>query len=120
MVRLIKYDRSVIPACDVKTIEEFRRLIEQTCDVNGIGGYKIGSLLTIRYGLSTLVRVVREFTDLPVIYDQKAMTDLPDIGKDFATAVKDAGADALIGFPQSGATTEEVWIQACKEAGLVR
>jgi orotidine-5'-phosphate decarboxylase len=119
MGRIIKYSRSVVLACDVKTMEDFRRLIEQTHDVEGIGGYKVGSILTIRYGLPALVQVVREFTDLPVIYDhQKAMTDIPDLGKDFATTVKESGADALIGFPQSGPATQEAWIKACKDVGL--
>ena len=46
------------------------------------------------------------------------MTDIPDLGKDFVEAVKNAGADAMIGFPQSGPTTQEAWINACKELGL--
>jgi len=116
---VIKYDRSVIPACDVKTMQDFRRLIEQTHDVEGVGAYKVGSILTIRYGLPTLVQTVHEFTDLPVIYDhQKAMTDIHDLGKDFATVVKESGVNALIGFPQAGPVTEEAWIKACNEIGL--
>ncbi len=119
MGKLIRYNQSIIPACDVEQISDLERLIEQTCDVEGIGGYKTGSILTIRYGLPTLVEAVRKFTDLPVIYDhQKAMTDIPDLGKDFATAVKESGADALIGFPQSGPATQEAWIKACKDVGL--
>lgn len=119
MGKIIKYDRSVIPACDVKTMQDFRKLIEQTHDVIGIGAYKVGSILTVHYGLPLLVQTVREFTDLPVIYDhQKAMTDIDDLGRDFSATVKDAGADALIGFPQAGPSTEEVWIKACKEVGL--
>jgi orotidine-5'-phosphate decarboxylase len=119
MGRIIKYDRSVVIACDVKTIEEFRKLIEQTCDIEGIGGYKIGSILAIRYGLPKLVQVTREFTDLPVIYDhQKAMTDIPELGRNFAIVVKESGANALICFPQSGPATQEAWIKACKNVGL--
>jgi len=119
MGRIIKYDRSVIPACDVKTMQDFRRLIEQTHDVEGIGAYKVGSILTIRYGLPALVQTVRKFTDLPVIYDhQKAMTDISDLGKDFVTIVKEAGASALIGFPLSGPATEEDWIKACNDIML--
>lgn len=119
MGRIIKYDRSVVVACDVETLNELKRLVEQTSDVERIGGYKIGSVLAIRYGLPRLVQAVRELTDLPVIYDhQKAMTDIPDLGGSFARAVKGAGADALIGFPQSGPATQEAWIEACKRAGL--
>jgi orotidine-5'-phosphate decarboxylase len=119
MGRIIRYDHSVIPACDVKSIQDFKKLIEQTHDVKGIGAYKVGSILTIRYGLPTIVQTVRDFTDLPVIYDhQKAMTDINELGKDFAAIVKEAGADALIGFPQSGPTTEEAWIKACSDVHL--
>lgn len=119
MRRLIKHDRSIIPACDVKTTQDFRRLIAETHNVEGIGAYKIGSILTMRYGLPALIQIAREFTDLPVIYDhQKAMTDIDVLGKDFVTVVKESGASALIGFPQSGPATEEAWIQACKEVGL--
>jgi orotidine-5'-phosphate decarboxylase len=119
MGRIIKYDKSVIVACDVDDIDFFRKLVEQTYDLEGIGGYKIGAILTIRYGLPKLVEIVHEFTDLPIIYDhQKAMTDIPDLGKNFIKAVKEAGTDAIIGFPQSGPLTEEAWIKACKDRGL--
>ena len=119
MSRIIQADRSILPACDVKTIEEFRRLVEQTYEVLGIGGYKVGSVLTITYGLPGLVETVRDYTRLPVIYDhQKAMTDIPDLGKDFVEAVKGAGADAMIGFPQSGPATQEAWVKACKDLEL--
>lgn len=119
MSGIIQLERSIIPACDVRTIEEFRRLIEQTHKVSGIGGYKVGSVLTISYGLPELVKTVRDYTKLPVIYDhQKAMTDIPDLGRDFVEAVKEAGADAMIGFPQSGPATEEAWIKSCNDLGL--
>jgi len=119
MSRIIKYERSVIPACDVETIQDLTRLVRQTHDIDGIGAYKVGAILTIRYGLPALIQTVREFTDLPVIYDhQKAMTDIDDLGKGFAAVVKNAGASAMIGFPQSGPATEESWIKASKEVGL--
>ncbi|MCW1301300.1 MAG: orotidine 5'-phosphate decarboxylase / HUMPS family protein [Candidatus Nanoarchaeia archaeon] len=115
----IKYERSVIPACDVEDLKHFEQLVQQTCDVEGIGAYKVGAILTIRYGLPRLVEIVRKFTDLPVIYDhQKGMTDIHELGQPFARAVKEAGANAIIGFPQAGPATQEAWIKACKEMGL--
>lgn len=94
-------------------------MVEKTCFVEGIGGYKIGSILTISYGLPTLVSAVREYSDLPIIYDhQKAMTDIPSLGKEFAESVKQAGADAMIGFPQAGPLTQEHWIKACGDVKL--
>jgi len=119
-MKIIKYERSVIVACDVKTLKELENLIKQTCDVEGIGGYKIGSILAVRYGLPKVVKSIRKFTDLPILYDhQKGMTDIPDIAEDFVLTVKDSGVEALIGFPLSGPLTEKKWIEACKKNDLV-
>ena len=118
-MKLIKYDRSIIPACDVKNLEELKKLIKQTHDIKKIGGYKIGFVLGLIYGLPTVVKTIREFTDLPIIYDhQKAGTDIPDTGGKFAEVCKDAGIDAVIIFPQSGPVTEEAWIKDCQYKGL--
>jgi len=118
-IKLIKYKRSIIPACDVTSLEDLKKLVEQTHDVKGIGGYKIGLVLGLSFGLPKIVEVIREFTDLPIIYDhQKAGTDIPELGQKFARVCKDAGVDAVILFPQSGPATEEAWINACKEVGL--
>ncbi|MEM2174870.1 MAG: orotidine 5'-phosphate decarboxylase / HUMPS family protein [Candidatus Micrarchaeia archaeon] len=120
MGRIIKkYDRSIIVACDVKTFEELENLVKQTCDVEGIGGYKVGSILAVKYSLPKVVEGVRKFTDMPVLYDhQKSMTDIPDLAEDFVSTVKNAGVDALIGFPFSGPLTLEKWIEACKKFNL--
>jgi len=118
-MRIIKYDRSIIPACDVETLEELKKLIEQTHDVKGIGGYKIGFALALNYGLPTVVKTIHKFTKLPIIYDhQKAATDIPDWGQKFARVCKDAGIDIVILWPQSGPATEEAWTKACKDIGL--
>lgn len=118
-MRIVKYERSVIVACDVRTIKKLENLIKQTCDVDGIGGYKIGSILTIKYGLPMIVKRVRRHTDLPIIYDhQKGMTDIPDLAEDFVSTVREAGVDAIIGFPLSGPLTLERWVEACKRYDL--
>lgn len=120
MGRIIKkYDRSIIVACDVRTLAELENLVKQTYDVEGIGGYKIGSILAVRYGLPSVVKVIRGITDMPILYDhQKSMTDIPDLAEEFISTVKDSGVDALIGFPLSGPLTEEKWIEACKKYNL--
>jgi orotidine-5'-phosphate decarboxylase len=116
---IIKEKRSVIPACDVRTLADLRRLVKLTSDVKGIGGYKVGAILAISCGLPESVRVIREFTDLPIIYDhQKGMTDIPDIGKVFAESVKDSGIDAVIGFPLAGPATQRAWTKVCQDVGL--
>ncbi|MEK6933342.1 MAG: orotidine 5'-phosphate decarboxylase / HUMPS family protein [Nanoarchaeota archaeon] len=116
---IIERDRSVIPACDVKTLEQFEELIKQTADINGIGGYKIGFGLGLRYGLSRVVETARKYTSKTLIYDhQKAATDIPDTGKDFAELNKEAGIDAVIFFPQAGPETERAWIYHALDNGL--
>ena len=118
-MRLIKYDRSIIPACDVTNLKDLKKLVKQTCNVKGVGGYKIGLILGLSFGLPKIVKIIRELTDLPIIYDhQKAGTDIPDLGRNFAKVCKDAGVDAVILFPQSGPATEETWIKSCQEVGL--
>lgn len=119
MGRIIEQDRSVIVACDVNTLEQLEELVRQTYDVKGIGGYKLGSILSVRYGLPSLVQKVREVTGLPIIYDhQKAMTDIPALGKEFVNIVQEAGVKALIGFPQAGPKTLEAWVEACRDVDL--
>lgn len=116
---IIGRDRSVIPACDVETIELFEKLVEQTGNVTGIGGYKIGFELGLGYGLPKVVEIARKHTDKPIIYDhQKAGTDIPDTGKNFAKVVKKAGVDTVILFPQSGPETERAWIYSALDEGL--
>jgi len=117
--RIIEMDRSVIPACDVSTLEQFDRLVGETADVEKIGGYKVGMELALSYGLPRVVETVRKHTMKPIIYDhQKAGTDIPDTGKNFARACKNAGVDAVILFPQAGPETERAWIYHCLDADL--
>ena len=116
---IIGRDRSVIPACDVPTLEHFEKLVKSTCDVEGIGGYKIGFELGLRYGLRTVVETARKYTDKPIIYDhQKAGTDIPDTGRNFARVMKEASVDAVIMFPQAGPETERAWIYHALDHGL--
>ncbi len=71
------------------------------------------------HGLSKVVETIREYTDITIVFDyQKAGNDIPDLGKQFAGAVKAAGVDEVIIFPFGGAETEQVWIQACLDEGL--
>ncbi|MFA5022720.1 MAG: hypothetical protein WC537_00410, partial [Candidatus Paceibacterota bacterium] len=71
-------------------------------------------------GLEWSVRAVKEeFASAKVIYDhQKAGNDIPDMGKPFVAKLKEAGVDAAILFPFTGPTTQEAWMQACREENL--
>ena len=116
--RVIEGERSVIPSCDVETFEHFERLVQQTSDIERIGGYKIGFELGLQ-GLGKVVEIARGHTDKPLIYDhQKAGTDIPDTGKNFARAMRRAGVNAVILFPQSGPETERAWIYHALNQGL--
>lgn len=110
---------TVIVACDVSSFTSLSSLVEQTCDVPGIGGYKLGFSMGLK-GLDDAVATICEFTDKPVIYDhQKAGTDIPDTGKSFAQAVAEAGVDAAILFPFGGGVTERAWIEALHDEDVI-
>ena len=120
MSRLFHLKRGVIPACDVYDIKTLRDLIEATCHIEGIVGYKIGALLGLTYGLPQLVSIVHEYTDLPVIYDhQKAGTDIPQMGEKFATICAEARLKGVIIFPQAGPQTEAAFIDSLYAKKLV-
>tara|TARA_Y100000310_G_scaffold209670_1_gene210320 strand:+ start:2763 stop:3461 length:699 start_codon:yes stop_codon:yes gene_type:complete len=114
---IIKLDKSIIPSCDVNSLELLRKLVESTYNVHGIGGYKIGFELVLRFGIPSVVSTIREVSDLPIIYDhQKAGTDIPEMGGKFFEACK--GVDAVIIFPQAGPVTEKEWILKAKSVGM--
>jgi orotidine-5'-phosphate decarboxylase len=114
---IIKTNRSIIPACDLATLEALETLVKHTCSVKGVGGYKIGFELVIPFGMKAVVTTIRRHTHLPIIYDhQKAGTDIPDTGEKFMKACK--GVDAVILFPQAGPETEKRWIEAAQKEGL--
>ncbi|MGB2727634.1 MAG: orotidine 5'-phosphate decarboxylase / HUMPS family protein [Halobacteriota archaeon] len=120
MGKLFHLTQGVIPACDVSTIEEFKQLIERTCTIEGIVGYKVGCTLALSYGLPKLTEIAAEQTDLPLIYDhQKAGTDIPQMGDKFAAVCAKAGVKAVIIFPQAGPATEKAFIKALFQSGLV-
>ncbi|MBW2980428.1 orotidine 5'-phosphate decarboxylase [Candidatus Woesearchaeota archaeon] len=114
---IVKLNKSVIPACDVSDLMKLRELIEATCDIKGIGGYKVGFQIVLPHGIRKIVSVIREYTELPIIYDhQKAGTDIPDMAEKFMDVCSEV--NAVILFPQSGPVTEEKWIKAAQKVGV--
>lgn len=119
-MKLFDSDRGVIVACDVDTLRDLEKLTELTSDVEGIVGYKVGFSLVLKYNLPSVVKKIRNYTELPVIYDhQKAGTDIPQMGPAFAKICKEGGANGVILFPQSGPETEKAFISALLAEGLV-
>jgi orotidine-5'-phosphate decarboxylase len=112
----IKLKKSIIPACDLDSLDKLKKVVKSTYDVKGIGAYKVGFGLAIPFGLKKVVDEIRKITKLPIIYDhQKAGTDIPEMGQSFMRACRDSGVDYVIIFPQAGPITEEKWINAAKD-----
>lgn len=119
MNELIKRKRAVVVAADVKKLEDLEELVRETCDVEGIEGYKVGFALGLTHGLDNVVETIKHYTNLPIIYDhQKGGTDIPELGVTFAEVIADSGCDAAILFPFGGAATQREWIKALKEKRL--
>jgi len=116
MNSLISRPKSVIPACDFTSLPKLGEIVEGTKEVAGIGGYKIGSILGLTWGLRQVTHVIRELTSLPIIYDhQKGGTDIPQLGSEFASVLRHAQVDAAILFPFGGRITEQDWIKALQD-----
>lgn len=115
---IIPSPKSIIPACDVDEAK-LEELVKATHDLEGIGGYKLGFVLGLSIGLPRAVDIIRKYTNKPIIYDhQKAATDIPDTGAQFAKVCKKAGIDAIILFPMAGPETERAWIDFAFEEEL--
>jgi orotidine-5'-phosphate decarboxylase len=113
-------DHGVIVACDVKTLDDLKHLVEATSGIRGIVGYKIGFILGLGYGLKNVVSLIRQNSELPIVYDhQKASTDIPEMGSEFASVMKSSGVNSAIIFPQSGPATQESFIKALLADGVV-
>src|SRR3989338_642936 len=116
-MQIIKLKKSIIPSCDVDSLEKLSKLVKATCSVKGVGAYKIGFELVIPFGMEKVVKTIRKHTKLPIIYDhQKAGTDIPEMGGKFMKACK--LADAVILFPQAGPETEVAWIKAAQQSKM--
>ena len=119
MEKIVRAEKSIIVALDRPEIEHASRVVRATYDIEGIGGYKVGSALALNFGLPTAVAAVRAYTDKPVIYDhQKFGSDIPDTGKDVIAAAKSAGVDAIIIFPLSGPASQKAYIESIVRSDL--
>src|SRR5438128_706460 len=88
----------IICACDLDRLEDVSRVVEAIDPVEGLVGYKLGSLLSLRYGLAEAVKAVRRMTAKVLLYDhQKAGLDVPSMGAGYVAVCRDAGVDALSG-----------------------
>jgi orotidine-5'-phosphate decarboxylase len=110
----------IVCATDLDDLEAIARLLELIDPVPALVGYKFGSLLALRFGLTTVVKTFRGLTSKRLIYDhQKAGLDIPSMAPEFAAVCRDAGMDALILFPVAGPGSVEAFVGATLEAGLL-
>lgn len=114
-----KLKHGVIPACDVTTLDELKRLMGATTDVEGIVAYKCGKRLVTNYGLPAVVDAVSTSTDLPMILDvQKEGNDVEFTEPDFIGDYARAGVKMLILFPFAGPRVQATCIKACYDNGI--
>jgi orotidine-5'-phosphate decarboxylase len=109
----------IIPALDSESTDAIRRVVEETCEIEGVVGYKLGIAGALRLGLANAVQTIREITDLPVLYDhQKAGLDIPDMARKFCSICREAGVDALVLFPVAGPTAVDEFVMHTQRQGL--
>jgi orotidine-5'-phosphate decarboxylase len=113
-------ESGIIIAADVSSLPHLRDLAEVASRVPELVAIKVGFSLVLRHGLPAAVNTIREVTHLPVIYDhQKAGTDIPQMGKSFAMACRDADVQGMIIFPQAGPKTLEGFVEAAFDHEVV-
>ena len=109
----------IVPALDLQTVDALERVVEATCQVEGIVEYKLGAHAVLHIGLFQAVAAIRAITDIPVIYDhQKAGADMPDSARGFVEICAGSGISGLILFPVAGPTAVHQFVSHSVSAGL--
>src|SRR5262249_20082046 len=99
----LRATHGILIALDMESLDQMRKVVEQTSGISGVVGYKMGLTVTLRLGLGGAVRHLRASTDLPLIYDhQKARPDVPDMAQKFSPTFNEAKVDAVVLFPLAG------------------
>jgi len=121
MSLLIPEKRTIIPACDVGTLDQLGKIVRVTKDDPNVRAYKVGFDLGLGYGLGPVVDAIKgEYPEAILMYDhQKASTDVPHTGKGFARKMEESGVDAAILFPRErDPVTQYVWTNELLERGV--
>lgn len=117
----LKKPPGIIPALDLP-IAEAGKLVQKLNDVEDkIAAYKIGSLHAFEIGLKGAVAELRNFTELPIIYDhQKGCTDIPAISARQVKLAAEYGVNSFIAVPLgAGGETLTSFVDAANEAEIV-
>ncbi|MBL7206240.1 MAG: hypothetical protein ISS36_01435 [Candidatus Aenigmarchaeota archaeon] len=109
---IIEFDKTIVPACDVETLEQLKRVVYATREFPGVVAYKLGFVMGYSFGLPAAVGTIKDaYSEAVVIFDhQKACTDVPFTGEKFAKLMDDCEVDAAILFPrENDAVTQYAW-----------
>lgn len=105
-------DKALIVVADVRTLTELKKIVQDTKNISGVEGYKIGFSLCLTNGIQEVVKTIKQLTDLSIIFDfQKAGNDIPLLADLFADTVVVQGIDSVILFPFAGALTQKRWTE---------
>lgn len=116
----LRTTHGIIPALDMDSADQVRRVVESTTGIEGVVAYKLGLTMVLRLGLAEAVRRLKEVTDLPILYDhQKAGPDVPDMAAKFCRLCAEAGADGLILFPLAGPRAVDGFVGGALDNGLL-
>ena len=108
----------IIVACDVPS-ERLGQLVQDTHNVDGIVGYKLGRMHEISGSVADGIRTVGQYTDKPVIWDvQKEGNDVEFTEPDFIRAYGRSGVHSLILFPFASPRVQAACVKSCYENGI--
>lgn len=116
----LRAKHGIVPALDLDSPDDVKRVVEQTTGIDGVVAYKLGLTMTLRLGLAAAVRELRSVTDLPIFYDhQKAGPDVGDMAQKFTAIAAAAGVDGLVLFPLAGPRAVDAFVGGALRNGLV-
>ena len=104
----MRKEHGLIIAFDMEDVAFAANLAKDLKGAEGNFAIKIGRTLEMQTGKGIIAKI-KEFSDLPLIYDEK-IADIPYISRKIAEKAYDAGADAVIvqGFVGSDVLNEIV------------
>ena len=118
MKKIFTTPSGIIVACDVP-FNKLAKLVDQTHDVDGIVGYKLGRMHEITGSVAHAINTVQNYTGKPIIWDpQKEGNDVEFTEPDFIQAYAQAGVSALILFSFSSPRVQATCVKACYNNGI--
>lgn len=113
--------RGVIVACDIApNMDNLKRLVDETKDVDGIVAYKLGRRFEIKTQLGTAIDVIKDLTLKPIIVDvQKEGNDVEFTEPEFIGDYSSVGVKNLILFPLASPRVQKVCVDACRKHDIM-